>query len=146
MKLYHLAVKEILHRKLNFALGLLSIIAAIGVFVGALTLLKIHDLRTHQILEAKEAETQARMAALEDEMRKAMLHLGFNIVILPKDVNLTDWHADDYAEKFMPEEYIEKLAKSHLITVQHLLPSLQQKIKWPEQKRTVLLAVSYTHL
>jgi len=139
MTVWRLAVKEILHRKLNFALGLASIVVAIGTLVGALTLLKLHDARTRQILERKEAETKARMAALEDEMRKAMLNLGFNIVILPKAQNLSDWYAEDYAAKYMPEEYVRKLAGSNLITVQHLLPSLQQKIKWPEQKRSIIL-------
>jgi ABC-type lipoprotein release transport system permease subunit len=39
----------------------------------------------------------------------------------------------------MPEEYVTTLAKSKVITVNHLLPSLTQKVKWPEQERTVLL-------
>jgi ABC-type lipoprotein release transport system permease subunit len=139
MTVWRLAAKEILQRKLNFALGLLSVVVAVGSLVGALTLLKTHDIRTRQILEKKEAETKARMAALEDEMRKAMLNLGFNIAILPKDQNLADWYAEDYAAKYMPEDYVQKLAGSNIITVQHLLPSLQQKIRWPEQKRTILL-------
>ncbi|MCX7045914.1 MAG: FtsX-like permease family protein [Candidatus Sumerlaeota bacterium] len=139
MSIWRLVIKEILHRKLGFLLGAVSVVVAVGCLVGAVTLLKVHDIRTQQILANKEAETKARMAALEDEMRKAMLNLGFNIVILPKDQNLSDWHTEDYASKYMPEEYVDKLAKSNIITVQHLLPSLQQKVKWPEQKRTIIL-------
>ena len=39
----------------------------------------------------------------------------------------------------MPEEYVHKLADSGIITVRHFLPSLQQKIDWPEQQRKIIL-------
>jgi hypothetical protein len=39
----------------------------------------------------------------------------------------------------MPEEYVERLAKAKIVTVNHLLPTLQQKVDWPEQELTVLL-------
>jgi putative ABC transport system permease protein len=68
-----------------------------------------------------------------------MLKLGFNVVILPKDQNLSDWYAEDYATKYMPEEYVHQLADSRIVTVRHFLPSLQQKIDWPERKRKIIL-------
>ena len=139
MTLWRLVVKEILHRRLNFALGLLSVVVAVGCLVGALTLLEVHDVRTQLVLERKEAETRARLAALGDDVRKAMLKLGFNIVILPRDQNLADWYAEDYASKYMPEEYASRLAQADIVTIRHLLPSLQQKVHWPERKRTIIL-------
>lgn len=139
MRIRHLVAKEIRHRKLSFGLGLLAVALAVGTLVGALTLLRGHDLRTQQILARKEAETKETMATLNDDVRKAMLRLGFNLVILPKGQNLGDWYADDYASKYMPEEYVTKLAHSGIMTVRHLLPSLQQKVKWPEKKRTIIL-------
>jgi ABC-type lipoprotein release transport system permease subunit len=39
----------------------------------------------------------------------------------------------------MPEEYATRLAKSRVATINHILPSLQQKVTWPEHERTVLL-------
>jgi putative ABC transport system permease protein len=39
----------------------------------------------------------------------------------------------------MPEEYATRLAKSRVATINHILPSLQQKVRWPERERTVLL-------
>ena len=39
----------------------------------------------------------------------------------------------------MPEAYVEQLSKAKIVTIQHLLPVLQQKIRWPEQKRTIIL-------
>ena len=124
---------------MNFALGVLSVMVASASFIGSVTLLRIHDLRTGQILEAKQDELAKRMAELKDDTRKAMLKLGFNVVILPKDQNLADWYAEDYASKYMPEDYVHKLANSRIVTVRHFLPSLQQKIEWPERKRKIIL-------
>lgn len=139
MTIWRLAAKELLHRQSNFILSLLAVSVAVGCLVGALSLLRAHDQRTQMIIAAKEAETHKRMEKLEDDYRKIMKNLGFNVMILPKDQNLGDLYADDYALKTMPEEYASRLAKSRIVTINHLLPSLQQKIKWPEQQRTIIL-------
>jgi len=139
MTIWNLLIREILHRKLNFALAVLSVMVASGSLIGSVTLLRIHDIHTSRLLERKQAELEQRMAQLKDDTRKAMLKLGFNVVILPKDQNLSDWYADDYASKYMPEDYVHKLANSGIVTVRHFLPSLQQKIEWPEQKRKIIL-------
>ena len=139
MTIWKLVVSEILHRRLNFTLGVLSVMVASASFIGSVTLLNIHDLRTNQILQEKEDELSNRMADLTDVTRKAMLKLGFNVVILPKDQNLADWYSDDYASEYMPEQYVHTLADSGIVTVRHFLPSLQQKIEWPEHKRKIIL-------
>jgi putative ABC transport system permease protein len=140
MTVWRLILREVLHRKIGFALGLLSVALAVGCLAGALTLLTAHDLRTEQIVAAKEAETREKMAVMEDDYRKIMKNLGFNVLILPKDQNLADLYADDFASKYMPEEYVERLARSNVATIQHVLPSLQQKTRWPEQgNRTIIV-------
>ncbi len=139
MTIWRLVVSEILHRRLNFTLGVLSVMVASASFIGSVTLLKIHDLHTNQILQNKQDELARRMAELTDDTRKAMLKLGFNVVILPKDQNLADWYSEDYASEYMPEEYVHTLADSGIVTVRHFLPSLQQKIEWPERKRKIIL-------
>jgi len=139
MKIWKLVTSEILHRKMNFALSVVSVIVASASFIGSVTLLRIHDLRTDRILQQKQDELAKRMDELKDDTRKAMLKLGFNVVILPKDQNMADWYAEDYASKYMPEDYVNKLADSRIVTVRHFLPSLQQKIEWPERKRTIIL-------
>lgn len=139
MTIWHLVLKEIGHRRLNFVLGVVSVTVATGCLIGALTLLRAHDARTRQLLAAKEAETKARLEDLGDAVRKAMLRLGFNIVILPKNQQLDDWYARDYATNYMPESYVEVLTTAKVVTVQHLLPSLQQRVFWPEAKRTIIL-------
>lgn len=151
MTIWRLILREIAHRKLGFALGLISVSIAVASLAGAMTLLRAHDLRTEQLVAAKEAETQREMAKMEDDYRKIMKDLGFNVLILPKDQNLADLYADDFASKYMPEEYVDRLAKSDVVTIQHLLPSLQQKARWPEQAdRTVIVIgtrgeVPYAH-
>jgi ABC-type lipoprotein release transport system permease subunit len=113
---------------MNFALAVLAVMVASTSFIGSITLLQIH-----------EADLTQGMDKLTDDTRKAMLKLGFNVVILPKDQNLADWYADDYASEVMPEDYVHKLANSGIVTVRHFLPSLQQKIEWHERKRKIIL-------
>ncbi len=139
MKIWHILVKEIMHRWRSFALGLFAVTVAIGSLTGALTLLKVHDLRTQKILTEKEEETEKKMDILKDEMRKATLKLSFNLLILPKQQSIRDLHMKGYPSEYMPEEYVMRLANSGIITVRHFLPSLQQRIKWPEKNRTITL-------
>ena len=140
MSIWKLVVAEILHRKLNFGLALLSVAVATACLVGAFTLLRAHDLRTDRIIAAKELETQKQMAVMEDDYRKIMKELGFNVLILPGDQDLGDLYTRGYASHYMPEEYAHRLAASDSISVRHLLPSLQQKLEWPERGLTVILA------
>lgn len=139
MTLARLILREIGYRRLNFALGVLAVAAAVACLVAEMTLLNRHDRRTDEIVAAREAETRARMATLEDDYRKLTIKMGFNVLILPRDQNLSDLYADDFAAKSMPEEYAARLAKSRVATINHVLPTLQQKVKWPERERTILL-------
>lgn len=139
MSLSHLVFREILHRKLSFSLAVVSVSVSVACLIAALAILQKHDARTDQIITAKEVATRQEMAKLEDDYRKLTLKMGFNVLILPKDQNLGDLFADDFASKYMPEEYATRLAKSRVATINHVLPSLQQKVKWPEYERTVLL-------
>jgi len=152
MTLWHLVTREILHQKLNFALGICSVIVAAGILVAELTLLDAHDERTGQILVEKEARTAEEMARMEDDYRKIMKKLGFNLLILPAEQSLENYYATGYVTEHMPEEYVHRLAGSGLMTIRHLLPSIEQKITWPEQKgRSIILVgtrgeVPVTHL
>ena len=139
MKIWHILVREILHRWRSFALGTFAVIVAVSSLTGALTLLKVHDLHTQKILTEKEEETEKKMAILKDEMRKATLKLSFNLLILPKQQSIRELHIEGCPSEYMPEDYAERLANSGIITVRHFLPSLQQRIKWPEKKRTITL-------
>lgn len=128
MKLTRLIFREIAHRKLNFALGVAAVIAAVATLIGATTL-----------LEADQQRTVAAGAELQDSMRKITKGLGFNILVLPEDQDLQELHVEGVPSRTMPEEYVDRLANSKIITINHLLPQVSQKIDWPEANRTIIL-------
>ncbi|MBN01658.1 MAG: hypothetical protein CMJ77_21305 [Planctomycetaceae bacterium] len=140
MNVLRLVCREIWHRKLNFLVSLLAIIVLVGYAVGALTLIR-----------AQRERTEQRVAALDDEIRKITKSLGFNINILPADQNLADFHANDFGEKTMPFEYVQRLAESpDIVTINHLRPALIRKIEWQEQQRQIVLmgvagVIPWTH-
>jgi putative ABC transport system permease protein len=140
MSLLSLILQEIRHRKGNFLLGVLSVaIAALCVFGTVLTL-RSHDLVTEKLTTAMETATQQEMTQLEDEIRKSMKGLGFNIFIYPEGQDMSEIYSQGYASKTMPESYVHTLAETRIVTVNHLLPQLTRKVKWPEQgERTILL-------
>lgn len=134
-----LILREIAFRKLNFGLAVLSVAAAAGCLVAQLTLLRVHDAQTTRLLAAREAEVKQMMARLQDDYRKIMLKLGFNILILPAGASLNDLHNDEQPPLLMPEEYAHILASNRVMTINHVLPALTQKIKWPERQRKIIL-------
>ncbi len=133
MKLWHIVTREIRYQKLNFLLGLLSVAAATGVLVAVLTMLRSHDIRTSQILAEKQAATEQEMAKMKNDYRVIMKKLGFNLLILPADQDLKEYYATGYVTEYMPEEYVNRLAGAGLMTIRHLLPSVERKISWSEQ-------------
>ncbi len=146
MNLRRLIGREILHRKLSFGLAVATIATSVAGLVAVVALLGAHDLRTSKMLKrmneessAMEAKFAKEMKAYEDDVRKTMKGLGFNIFIFPEGQELSEVYAEGFASKTMPESYAGKLAESKIVTVNHLLPSLTRKLKWPERERTVIL-------
>lgn len=126
MNVWRLVLREISHRKLNFAMGLLSVALAVGCFVGAKTLLRADEIRT-----------EVAGQQLEDEMRKITKGLGFNILILAKDQDLTELHTEGTLSTSMPDEFVDRLANSNIMTINHLLPLVTRKLRWEELGQTV---------
>ncbi|OVE81787.1 hypothetical protein BVY04_02445 [bacterium M21] len=108
--------------------------------LAAVAFLRRFDVETERLVTSYETATQKEMNKLEDDIRKSMKGLGFNVYIFPEGQNLSEVYAEGYASKTMPEAYATKLAESKIMVVNHLLPSLTRKLKWKEQKdRTVLM-------
>jgi putative ABC transport system permease protein len=139
MNLFHFASREMAHRKINFLLSVLGSAAAVGAALSIFAAVRIHDRDTERLITQMEEASAAKMADLEDGIRKSMKGLGFNLFIFPQDQDLAEVYSEGFASKTMPEDYVMKLANSDIVTVNHLLPSLTQKIEWPEFKRTVIL-------
>jgi putative ABC transport system permease protein len=139
MTVRELVFKEISHRKLSFALGIFSMLIAVACVVGSLTLLTAHDLRTEKIVEAKDAAMRGEMTRMEDDYRRIMRELGYNVLILHKDQDIADLYARGYATAYFPEGWVDRLIEGKIQTLNHLLPVLQQKVVWPEQGRGITM-------
>lgn len=128
MNVWRLVFQEIAHRKLNFALVLLSVSVAVASLVGTTTM-----------LQADRIRTSAASKELEDEMRKITKKGGFNVLILSSDQDLNELHVEGTASQSIPESFVEKLANSKIVTVNHLLPMVTKRMTWPEEKIPVIL-------
>jgi len=139
VSILRLVFKELLFSKLTSLLMLLAVSTAAAYAVATVTTLRL-----------RQDALQQRVAAMDDEIRKITKDMGFNINILPREQNLTDFYAQDFAEKTMPYDWVQKLADSEIATIQHLRPALIRKVQWPEQNRQVILmgvhaVVPWTH-
>lgn len=134
MNIRHLILRECLFRKKHFLLGVAAVAVAVASFAAALVMLALFDRQTERLLTEREERMRVRLAALQDDMRIITRDLGFNLRILPRDLNLVNFYAQDFADGSMPEAYIHKLAGQPLVTVNHLLPTLQKRVDWPEQE------------
>lgn len=131
--------KEIFFRKSNSLISVTLLLAASALVTIAVIMFSSWSRKSEELLLKKQAKVEQTMKEMAEEYRKITLDLGFNILILPKDQNIADYYADDFASTVMPEEYAETLSNSPIVTVNHLLPVLIQKIQWPEYQRSVLL-------
>ena len=139
MTLLKLISQEILHRKINFVLSVFAVAIAAASWLLSDAFLRSSNLKSEAMVQAKVDDTKAHMKKLEDDIRKSMKGLGFNIYIFPEGQNLSEVYSQGYASKTMPEEYVYKLANSNIVTVNHLLPTLTQSLEWPEYKRQIVL-------
>jgi putative ABC transport system permease protein len=150
MSVWRLVLREMKHRKANFVLSLLSVTVAIGCLVGAQTLLRSDEIQTETILTAKQTEVKTAIAAreeavtaagkaLEDSVRKQMLGLGFNVLIVPENQDLSELHLNGTLTETMPESHVDILANSKIVTINHLLPSVTKRVKWTEKEIDVIV-------
>jgi len=150
MHLRHLILREIAHRAGGFTLAVLVVAAATLAIVVTDWILRRDAVATRRILahtrEATEAAVadklravEAAGAELEDTIRKQMLSLGFNVLILPAAQDVSELHLQGSLTETMPESFVEKLAGSKIMTVNHLLPTVLRKVSWPEREIDVIL-------
>lgn len=150
MSIWRLVLREIRHRRLNFLLALASVAVAVAGVVAAEVLLASDRQATAEILRQRQREVEQSVqtrqqeveragADLQDAMRRTMRELGFNVLIVPQDQDLSELHLNGTLSKTMPEEYVKKLAATSIVTVNHLLPSVTRRIRWPERELDIIL-------
>ena len=108
MSMTRLLLREIQHRKLNFLLGLVAVVAAVALVVALVMTGRASNLET----------------------KRLMRNLGFNLLILPQETDLADYWAGDFATVDMPEEYVRRLANTSGVSADHYVATLEKKVKW----------------
>ncbi|MBE0534272.1 MAG: FtsX-like permease family protein [Phycisphaerae bacterium] len=108
MHIAKLIVKEILHRKTHFLLGLVAVAAAVALVVAFVT----------------------TAAAGNRETARLMLKTGFNLRIIPADADMNRFLINGFSDRTMPAGYLDTMARQEGFSYNHLLASLQQKIAW----------------
>ena len=103
-----LIFKEILHRKMNFLLGLLAVIIAVALSVSFF----ITDHASHR------------------ETARVMLKMGFNLRVIPAHTDMNQFFLTGCSDHTMPEEYLNTLASAQGFSYNHLIGTLQKKISW----------------
>lgn len=111
MNIFSLIIKELVYRKVNSVIIILTVILASAVSVAIFTLSK----------------------ASEDETRKIMREQGLNLYIFPKGTDIIDMFSVNDESTF-PEEYVDNLAESKTFdAVRHLTGILQVRFsEWKD--------------
>ncbi|MBN1345122.1 MAG: FtsX-like permease family protein [Phycisphaerae bacterium] len=112
MTTLHLIGKEILHRKLNFLLGVLGVVGAITLFVFFFT--------------ANEASRR--------ETTRLMRDMGLNLRIIPKGTDRNRFWSAGFSDKTMPEEFVDRLASAKGLNYAHMLAMLHKMITWRDRE------------
>ncbi len=139
MKPWLLIKNEIGYRKVGFGIGLACVAIAIGSFSGSITVLQAHETRTEEILAQRERETREEMERLENDYRRIMRNLGHNVMILHADQSRAALRAVGHPDTYLPEEYVHRLGRGYIETLNHLLPVLQERTTWPERDLDIIL-------
>ena len=140
MSIWHLVIREIKHRKVNFGLGLLSVTVAVGVFIGTLTRLAAHERHTQDIQQEMTTITKQILEENQQATRQATLQLQFNLTVFPRDLDISDFLIKGYSTKYMSESYVHRLASDPRVTaINHLEPSIIEKRRWPERDMEVFV-------
>ena len=139
MSTTRLILLEIRHRLMAFLVAVLVVVGVVFCLAAVFASLDRFDEETDARLASLEEDTNKRMVGLENKIRKSMKGLGFNVHIYPESQDLGKVYEQGYATETMPEDYVHRLANSKIVTVNHLLPRLSQRLLWKEQKRTIIL-------
>ena len=108
MVIIRMIFKELWHRKVNFLLAVLAATTAVAFLVAFFTASK----------------------ASERETARLMLSMGYNLHVIAKDADIGVFLMTGLADQTMPEAYVGKLAAQNSISYNHLLATLEGKMKW----------------
>jgi putative ABC transport system permease protein len=116
-----LIIKEIVHRKLNFALSVLALVSTVTLVVA-------------YVLTSR---------ASINETKRVTRDMGFNLRIIPRSADIDEFWSRGYTDETMPESSVERLAgyENVFMSYNHLVASLQRRIDIGGRE-TILIGVS----
>ena len=146
----HLILREIKHRRGNFILSIIAIALTLCLSVYSISLLdkfdaettaslQNHETEVKQQLTKHNTETETVLKNLENDIRKSMKGLGFNVYLFSNQEPIEAIKERGYSIKTLPQAYANKLADSKVVTINHLLPQLARRTEWKEQNRNIML-------
>lgn len=152
MTIWRLVLQEIRYRTSNFLLSMASILTATAALVAAALSLGIQNERINELAARKQAETEAVMRGYEDDTRKAMLKLGFNVLIVHQNEERQKLLTGQAPAYTLPESYVATLAGSAetsdkqaakgVVNLNHLLPFLRENLLWENRQGVRELAAN----
>ncbi len=81
-------------------------------YIISLSILSNSQISFSNKMRVMSSDLKKEITDLENEIRKSMKGLGFNIHIYPEKQDLSVIYEQGYGEQTMPEEYVETLANS----------------------------------
>ena len=116
-------LKEINYRWGNFLLTLLGVVAAVTIMV-------LFFMMT---------------SASKNETRVLTRDMGFNLKILPKETDMNTFWVNGYSERYMPENYAQKIVDARAFSYAHLTATLHKQISWNDRD-VILTGISPNEL
>lgn len=109
MSIFPLILRELWHRRVG------AVLAVVGIAGTVALLVAVRILTT----------------AAERETRRVMRDLGFNLRILPREVDPDQFLADGRSDSTLPADAVKRLADAAgtFVTFNHLTPSLERRIR-----------------
>ncbi len=114
-----LILKEIIHRKFNFLMGLLGMIIIVAFVVSFYTI------------------TQAT----KNETRLLTRNMGFNVRIIPGETDMNQFWTGGYSKLTMSQDIVKRLIDEKSVDYAHLTATLHKKIIWRD-KEVILTGIS----
>ncbi|MCK5775719.1 MAG: ABC transporter permease, partial [Bacteroidales bacterium] len=110
-----LIIKEIIHRKFNFIMGLIGMIIIVAFVVAFYTITK----------------------ATKNETRLLTRNMGFNVRIIPGETDMNQFWMGGYSKLTMSQDIVDKLIAEKSINYAHLTATLHKKIIWRDKEITL---------
>ncbi len=149
MNTFKLLCAEIGYRKLNFVFSLVAVVITVTLMVAGPMLVEAYSRATESEIEGlqnrvtesvarldgAEAEVAAALVELEDQTRRVMVGMGFNLTILHRDTDPNSFLNTGLPSADMPQEFVDRLAgDARLTMVTHLVATLTEEIDFGDDK------------